>query len=399
MNDFIRDPELNRLVREINDAADRRAAARALDGGSAAADDSADAATAREALDVILEEMRRREASDLTLLSGVSPVFRVRGELVTWNHPALTDAAIRAMFAPHLNERLRTQLQSDGFADFSVASGDRRSRFRVNLHRQRGELAAAVRILPAAIPTIEALQLPPAVEELAAKANGLVLICGPTGSGKSTTLAALIGEINRRQAKKIITIDDPIEYEHTNAKSLIEQIEIGRDSSSFVTALRAALRQDPDVIQVGEMRDLETISTAVTAAETGHLILSTLHTSSAAQAIDRIIDVFAPEQQQQIRQQLALSLQAIVCQQLLPTRDGRGRVPATEIVIANDAVRNHIRKQKLQNLYSEITLGKRLGMVTMEESLANLVRSGKVSPEEARARANRPEELDTALRA
>jgi twitching motility protein PilT len=226
----------------------------------------------------------------------------------------------------------------------------------------------------------------------------LVLVCGPTGSGKSTTLAALVGELNRNESRHIITIEDPIEYEHRNVHSVIEQIEIGRDAPSFAAALRASLREDPDVILVGEMRDLETVATALTAAETGHLILSTLHTSDAAQAIHRIIDVFPSLQQMQIRQQLALSLNAIVVQQLVPRSDGPGRCVAVEVLLATHAVRNHIRNEKLQQLITEITLGKRQGMISLEDSLARLVRQGLIGADDARIRSARPDELDSLLR-
>src|SRR5205814_10050264 len=268
----------------------------------------------------------------------------------------------------------------------------------VNIHRQRGTVAVAIRALPTAVPTIAELKLPPILGELVKPSRGLVLVCGPTGAGKTTTLAAMIGTINRTDPRHIITIEDPIEYEHRNVQSVIEQIEVGRDPPSFASALRAALRQDPDVIFVGEMRDLETVATALTAAETGHLILSTLHTSDVAQAIHRIVDVFPPGQQTQIRQQLSLSLNAIVVQQLIPRSDGAGRCVAVEVLLASQAVRNHIRHEKLQNLISEITLGKRQGMISLEDSLARLVRQGLISVEDARIRTSRPDELESQLK-
>jgi twitching motility protein PilT len=268
----------------------------------------------------------------------------------------------------------------------------------VNLHRQRGTLAAAVRALPMQIPTLAQLNLPPSIAEFVKTNRGLLLVCGPTGAGKSSTLAALVGEINRSRPVHIVTIEDPIEYDHRNVRAIVEQVEVGRDSPSFASALRAALRQDPDVILVGEMRDLDTVATALTAAETGHLILSTLHTSDASQAIHRIIDVFPASQQGQIRHQLALSLNAIVCQQLVPRADGRGRVPAVEILIANQPVRNHIRNERLQNLKQELTLGRRQGMVSFEESLAQLAIAGAISAEEARIRARNLDELESQMR-
>ena len=396
MSQFIRDPELNRLVSELNEKTTSRETARVSEFHEEVEDRAAPSSELRK----LLLEMIRKSASDLALVAGAPPIYRIDGELSPAKGDSLSEHAIRQMFAPHLTERLRGHFDTHGHADFSLTIDDRESpaQFRVNVHRQRGTIAASIRVLPAAIPTIASLSLPPAVGELVARPHGLVLVCGPTGAGKTTTLAALVGEINRTRAKHIITIEDPIEYHHPNLKSVVEQIEIGRDASSFSMALRAALRQDPDVILVGEMRDLDTISVALTAAETGHMILSSLHTGSTTLAIDRMIDVFPSEQQGQVRQQLALSLHGIVSQQLLPRKSGSGRVAAAEVLIANDAVRHHIRKQKLQNLHSEITLGKRIGMVTMEESLASLVRSGLIDVDEARARANRLDELETMLR-
>jgi twitching motility protein PilT len=268
----------------------------------------------------------------------------------------------------------------------------------VNLHRQRGQLAASIRSLPLDIPNLAGLNLPAVLGELMRPSRGLVLFCGPTGSGKSTTLAALVEEINRTRTSHVITIEDPVEYEHRSNKSIIEHVEIGRDARSFPEALRAALRQDPDVILVGEMRDLETVATALTAAETGHLVLSTLHTNDAAQAVHRIVDVFPPNQQGQIRHQLALALNAIVVQQLVPRSDGRGRMPAVEVLQATYPVRHHIRNDHTQKLYNELTLGKRYGMISMEDSLAQLVREGKIDIEEARMRASHPDELNALLR-
>jgi twitching motility protein PilT len=310
------------------------------------------------------------------------------------------------MFRPHLGSRARRDLDERGSADFPLRfapgreldEGGPARRFRVNLHRQRGQLAAAIRALPLEVPSLAGLNLPPFFAELIKPSRGLVLLCGPTGSGKSTTLAALVGEINRSRTAHIITIEDPVEYEHRSLKSVVEHIEIGRDARSFPEALRAALRQDPDVILVGEMRDLETVTTALTAAETGHLILSTLHTNDAAQAVHRIVDVFPPGQQAQIRHQLALSLHAIVVQQLVPRADGRGRVPAVELLLATYPVRHHIRSDNLQKLYNEITLGKRVGMMSMEESLSQLALQGIIDPEEAQVRASHPDELASHLR-
>jgi twitching motility protein PilT len=293
-------------------------------------------------------------------------------------------------------------LAETGAADFSLSLSTRDPegggvRLRVNLQRQGGRLAAAVRALPRRVPGLAELKLPASLEDLIRPANGLVLVCGPTGSGKSTTLAAMLDCVNRHQFRHVITIEEPVEYEHQNRQSVFEQVEVGADSPSFSAALRSALRRDPDVILVGEMRDLETMTTAITAAETGHLILSTLHTSDVAQAVHRVVDVFPAAQQSQIGQQLSLSLSAIICQQLVPTADGKGRVPAVEILLATYAVRNHIRRGNLDRLYNELVGGRSRGMVTMEQSLVDLVRAGTVSTDEARVRSSRPDELERML--
>jgi len=397
MTRLIRDPELEALVRELNEAGE---------GIPAPRDATALPQHVPEGnpLEKLLIEVAQRGASDLLLISGVPPVFRVGGRLVR-DGEALSADDVQSLFTALLTGRVREKLESEGAADFSLRLGrsasdeDRRAwRFRVNVHRQRGTLAAAIRALPTEVPTLAQLRLPGSLAELVKPARGLVLVCGPTGSGKSTTLAALIDELNRTESRHVITIEDPIEYEHRNVKSIIEQVEVGRDTPSFAAALRAALRQDPDVILVGEMRDLETVSIALTAAETGHLILSTLHTSDAAQAIHRIVDVFPPLQQAQIKQQLALSLNAIVVQHLIPRSDNKERTVAAEVLLANYAVRNHIRNDKLQNLATEITLGKRQGMISLEDSLARLVQDGWITAEDARVRSARPDELDSLLR-
>ncbi len=326
MTKLTRDPELEALVRELNDAEPTRRE-------TAVAPLAWPTASVAEGnpLEQRLIEMAQRGASDLHLVVGAPPVFRVGGRLTRTADAALTPEELNSLLAGVIGGRVREKLEADGSADFSIrlarasSDDDRRAwRFRVNVHRQRGTLAASVRALPTEVPTLTQLRLPPSLAELVKPQRGLVLVCGPTGSGKSTTLAALVGEVNRGEARHVITIEDPIEYEHRNAKSIIEQIEIGRDAFSFPAALRASLRQDPDVILVGEMRDLETVSTALTAAETGHLILSTLHTSDAAQAIHRIVDVFPPAQQTQIKQQLALSLNAIIVQHLIPAIGQQG---------------------------------------------------------------------------
>ena len=400
MTKLIPDPQLEALVRELNDAEAPTKEARA----AAAAWPPANIPEGNP-LEGMLIDMAQRGASDLLIVTGVPPVFRIGGRLARTTDAPLSTDDINGLLAPLVTPRLREKVDAEGAADFSLrlsraASDENRRawRFRVNVHRQRGTLAAAIRALPTEVPTLQQLRLPPSLAELVKPQRGLVLVCGPTGSGKSTTLAALIGELNRSEARHIITIEDPIEYEHRNAKSIIEQVEVGRDAPSFASALRASLRQDPDVILVGEMRDLETVATALTAAETGHLILSTLHTSDAAQAIHRIVDVFPPAQQTQIKQQLALSLNAIVVQHLIPRADGKGRAVAVEVLLANYAVRNHIRTEKLQNLATEITLGKRAGMISLEDSLSTLVRDGLITTEDARVRSSRPDELESLMR-
>jgi twitching motility protein PilT len=408
MAKLTRDPQLEALVRELNDSGAPIGDPNdeSNEGSRAVLPWPPASVPEGNALEALLIEVAQRGASDLLIVAGAPPVFRVGGRLTRTTEGVLSAEDVHALFAGVVTGRVREKIESDGSADFSIrlsrsaTDEDRRAwRFRVNLHRQRGTLAASIRALPTEVPTLSQLRLPSSLAELVKPQRGLVLVCGPTGSGKSTTLAALVGEVNRNEARHIITIEDPIEYEHRNAKSIIEQVEMGRDAPTFASALRASLRQDPDVILVGEMRDLETVATALTAAETGHLILSTLHTSDAAQAIHRIVDVFPPAQQTQIKQQLALSLNAIIVQHLIPRSDNKGRAVAVEVLLANHAVRNHIRNEKLQNLATEITLGKRQGMISLEDSLAALVRDGAITPDDARVRSSRPDELDSLLRA
>ncbi|HSP14290.1 MAG TPA: PilT/PilU family type 4a pilus ATPase [Thermoanaerobaculia bacterium] len=392
MPKLIRDPKLEELVRELNLGAPASAGPPAI-------------VPEGNILETLLMEMAQRGASDLLIIAGAPAVFRVNGALVKAEGAAFSGDEVQSMLAPVVSGRLSERLGSAGAVDFSLrlsrsaSDDDRRAwRFRVNVHHQRGTTAAAIRALPTEIPTLAQLNLPASLAELVKPTRGLVLVCGPTGSGKTTTLAALVGEINRTTARHVVTIEDPIEFEHRNGRSVIEHVEIGRDAPSFASALRAALRQDPDVILVGEMRDLETVATAVTAAETGHLILSTLHTSDVAQAIHRVVDVFPPAQQTQIRQQLALALKAIVVQHLIPRSSGSGRAVAVEVLLANNAIRNHIRNERLQNLSTEITLGKRQGMISLEDSLARLVQQGLITIEDARVRASRQDELESLLR-
>ena len=401
---LIRDPQLDELVRELNQSMTPQNVAAEMAPEAAAAQPPATVPEDSD-LEPLLLDMAQRGASDLLLVAGSPAIFRVNGVLTKAGGAAISNDTLHGVFAGVVVGALRNRLNDEGSIDFSLrlspgtSDEDRRAlRFRVNVHRQRGTLAAAIRALPTEIPTLATLNLPAQLAEVVKPTRGLVLVCGPTGSGKSTTLAALIGEINRNEGRHIITIEDPIEYEHRNAKSLIEQIEIGRDAPTFSGALRSALRQDPDVIFVGEMRDLDTVSTALTAAETGHLILSTLHTSDVAGAIHRIVDVFPADQQTQVRNQLALALNAVIVQNLIPRSGGQGRAVAVEVMLANQAVRNHIRTAKIQNLASEITLGKRAGMISLEESLAGLVRQGFITIEDARARSSRPDELESLMR-
>jgi twitching motility protein PilT len=276
--------------------------------------------------------------------------------------------------------------------DFSYALGDQ-WRFRVNAFYDRDSVAAAVRLVPATIPTLEDLHMPPIVRELTLRPRGLVLVTGPTGSGKSTTLAAMVDEINETRACHIVTVEDPIEFMHRHKRAVVNQREVGADTRSFARALRSALRQDPDVILVGELRDLDTISIALTAAETGHLVFATLHTRSAAGAIDRIVDVFPHEQQAQVRVQLSASLQGIIAQALLITADGEGRRAAVEVLVADDAVRNLIRQAKMEQVHSYLHTGGKRGMHTLEQALAKLVQDGAIALPEALANANDPEQL------
>jgi twitching motility protein PilT len=349
----------------------------------------------------LLADAVRRQASDLLLVPGSPPMVRIDGRLAPLGGPPLLPHAIGPLFDAHLGPRHRRLLADAGAVDLTLRlpGGEGGGwRFRANLHRQRGQLAAALRALPRRVPTLAELELPAELADLVAPTRGLVLVCGPTGAGKSTTLAALVGHLNRTRAAHVITIEDPIEYEHPGQRCLVEQVEVGTDAPSFAAALRAALRQDPDVLMVGEMRDLETIAIALTAAETGHLVLGTVHTHDVVQVVHRIVDVFPGDQQGQIRQQLALSLHAVVAQQLVPRCDRAGRVPAIEVLTATYAVRNHIRSQQPHKLHNEVTLGKRHGMVSLEESLVRLVRAGVVAEEEARMRSSRPEELASLLR-
>lgn len=334
----------------------------------------------------LLCEAVTREASDLHITVGIPPVLRIAGNLVRTDHPILTPADTETLLEAITTSEQRDKFMTLGELDFSYAIAGF-SRFRVNAFRQRGTTAIVARVVTEQVPTLEQLGHPDILKALTRKPRGLVLVTGPTGSGKSTTLAAMINLINSERSCHIVTLEDPIEYLHKHNKSIINQREINADTKSFANALRAALREDPDVILVGEMRDPETIATAITAAETGHLVFATLHTGNAAQTIDRIIDVFPPYQQQQIRIQLSLTLQGIVAQQLLPRSDGFGRVAALEVLIATPAVRNLIREGKTHQIISVIQTGGKMGMQAMDMSLRDLYRRGIVPYEEALSRA------------
>jgi len=332
-------------------------------------------------------------ASDLHLTEGVPPILRIDGELQHTTYPILTRDESKKTIYSVLNDEQKVRFETELELDMSLYIPDL-SRFRVNVHIQRGSVEAAFRIIPSRIKTTEELGLPAIVAGLARKSNGLVLATGPTGMGKSTTLAAMVDLINTERQSLIISIEDPIEYVHKNKKSIIKQREVGSDTRSFTIALKHALRQDPDVILVGEMRDLETISTAVTAAETGHLVLSTLHTPDAPQTIDRLIDIFPPHQQKQIMIQLAGCLQGVICQQLLPRKDGNGRVVACEVMTGTSAVRSLIREQKTEQLSTVIQTNAQHGMVTMDKTLKKLFDEGIIDEEVVKFRAKDKGEFD-----
>ncbi len=338
----------------------------------------------------LLSEAVERRASDLHLTQNAPPILRIDGELEVMDLPALTAADTQRMVYSLLNDTQKAVFEEKWELDLSVEVASL-GRFRVNVHKQRGAVEAAFRIVQENIRTLRQLGLPPVSEEIARRASGLVLVTGPTGSGKTTTLAAMINQINNEQHRMIICVEDPIEYIHKNRKSIIKQREVSSDTKSFQEALRHVLRQDPDVVVIGEMRDLETIATALTAAETGHLVLATLHTPDAVQTVDRIIDVFPPHQQQQVRIQLAGTLQAIIAQQLIPIPGGRGRVVACEILLATVGVRNVIRNAKTEQLYTIMQTNSEIGMVTMDKSLKTLYEQGLISFDEAIRRCRFPE--------
>lgn len=347
-------------------------------------------------LNELLAKLVELNGSDLHLTVGMPPVMRINGVLIPTDNPRLTPRDTKEMIYAILRQEQREKLEREWEFDFAYALPGV-ARFRVNGYFQRDSLGAAFRHIPVGIKPFDELGLPKILPELCKKPRGFVLVTGPTGSGKSTTLASMLDYVNSTQELHIITIEDPIEYLHQHRRSVINQREVGADTHSFSSALKYILRQDPDVIMIGEMRDLETVAAALTAAETGHLVFATLHTQDAAQTIDRVIDVFPPYQQQQVRIQLAGTLQGIVSQQLLPTADGAGRVVASEVLIPTSGIRNMIREGKTHQLMSAMQAGQQYGMVTMDQSLADLYRRGLVTLDYALQRAIDPNVLRALL--
>ncbi len=344
----------------------------------------------------ILLEVIESEASDLHLTAGSPPMVRKKGKLSALDYPVLTAQDTREIVYSILNNEQRKRLETDWQIDLSY-SVPNKARFRVNAFFQRASIGAVMRTIPTEIPALGDLGLPPVLEDFTHKPRGFVLVTGPTGSGKSTTLAAMLDLINQQRHEHILTIEDPIEFLHRHKRCIVNQRELGTDASSFANGLKAALRQDPDVILVGEMRDLETMATALTAAETGHLVFATLHTQDTAQTVDRIVDAFPPAQQHQVRVQLSIALQGIVTQQLLPTTDGKGRVCATEVLVPTPGVRNLIREGKTHQIYSALQTGASHGMQTMDASLVDLVRQGRITTQLAERRSSTPGELKRLL--
>jgi len=344
----------------------------------------------------LLKEMVARDASDLHLTAGSPPQFRVDGSMQAADGPALSPQEAETLVYSLLTEEQRKRYESEKELDFSF-SIPQLSRFRANVYCQRGVTSLAVRRIPLQVRALEDLGLPPVVAQFAQRNTGLILVTGPTGSGKSTTLAALIDRINRERASHIITVEDPIEYVHAHRKSLVTQREVHQDTASFAAALKYVLRQDPDVILIGEMRDLETISAAITIAETGHLVLATLHTNSAYESVSRIVDVFPPHQQKQVLTQLAFVLEGVVTQQLLPKATGKGRVLVAEVLVCTQAVKAVIREGKLHQIYTLMQAGQKFGIQTMNQGLAKACRARQITREEAFKRSPDPKELEQIL--
>jgi twitching motility protein PilT len=344
-------------------------------------------------LQQLLKVMVEKGASDLHITAGSAPLLRIDGHMIPLKLPPLTPSQTKALAYEKLTEEQKISFEKNNELDFAF-SMKRMARFRGNLFVQRGCVSAVFRFIPYQVLSFDELGLPPILAEISSKAKGLILITGATGSGKSTTLAAMIDKINKEQRMHIITIEDPIEYVHIHQRCIINQREVGADTEGFRQALKYVLRQDPDVVLLGEMRDLETVEAALTIAETGHLVLATLHTNSAVQAINRVIDVFPPHQQSQIRAQLSFTLAAVVTQALLPNAKGPGRCLAIEVMVPNAAIRNLIREDKLHQIYSQMQMGQSgSGMQTMNQSLHDLLSRGMISSEDAFAHTNDPEEL------
>jgi twitching motility protein PilT len=386
------DRELSKIVAELNRAAPSQKTAARTPQSTASFEE-------------LLHFAGRRGASDILLIAGAPAILRVNGALVPvsaalgsasgtsgGSSTALDPEDVRSAVLPLLEPVQMEELQKRKAVDFGFER-EGLGRFRINVHHQRGTLAASIRLLPSRIPSLESLHLPASLARLAERRQGLVLVTGATGCGKTSTLAAMVDIVNTRRAAHVVTIEDPIEYQHVNRSAVVEQIEVGRDTPDFACTLRSIMRQTPDVILVGEMRDPETIATVLTAAETGHLVLSTLHTNDTIQAVSRILDSFPTANQPQIRQQVSLALLAVVAQQLVPGEDGATRWPATEIMIATDAVRALIRKGDDHQLRSQIAVGRAEGMMTMEQSLTELVRARRISQETAFAHCFRAEDL------
>src|SRR5690349_9308416 len=348
-------------------------------------------------IEAFLREMIERGASDLHITTNSPPMIRLHGELLGLAHPPLSGTDTKNLTYSLLTEAQKKKFEEESELDFSFGIKGV-SRFRGNLYLQRGAVRGAFRMIPHQTPQLQQLGLPPAVPELTQLPRGLVLVTGPTGSGKSTTLAAMVDKVNRERKEHIVTVEDPIEFVHDHKGCLVNQREVFSDTHSFAQSLKHVLRQDPDIVLIGEMRDLETIESALVVAETGHLVFSTLHTNSAVQTINRIIDVFPPHQQAQVRAQLSLVLHGVISQQLVPRRDGRGRVLACEVMIPNAAIRNLIREEKVHQIYSQMQVGQtRYGMQTMSQSLLDLHLRRLITADEALGHATEPEEMKMML--
>jgi twitching motility protein PilT len=379
--------ELDRLVGELN----RHTRKQTLP-------TPADRPAEPEALTALLARAVHESASDILLVAGAAAALRVNGKLRPLEGPGLSDDDVRGLTLPLLNATEYATLQKERSVDLAFEA-ERLGRFRANLHYQRGTLAASIRLLPREVPTLASLNLPESLARFAALRQGLVLVTGPTGCGKSSTLAAMVDHINRTRQCHVVTIEEPVEFQHHNRLAIIEQIDVGRDTPNFINSLRSILRQSPDVILVGEMRDPETMATALTAAETGHLVLSTLHTNDTSQAVSRLLDSFPSANQPQVRQQFSLALAAIIAQQLVPAIDGATRYPACEILTGSDAIRNLIRQGQDHQIRSQVSISRAAGMVTMEQSLTELVRAGKISREAALSHCFRSDEMRRTLEA